>query len=210
MENIGQIIEKLGIELDDEKKGELEKEVLANYRTISEVDAKNSRIAELEGQLAKANDAIEAAKGMQGGNAEQMKQLQEQLDAYQKADEERKAKLEEETERKIFEQKFDEAVGGKKFVNEIVRSAVFDKAYALGKANPDMDVKAIVGGIVGDADGVWENPQQSVRKMPGSNDNNNGNGSIMSIQSLDDVKNMTVDEVRAHREEIDKLLSQQG
>lgn len=209
MENVKQILAKLGIELDEEKQSQLEKEVLANYRTLSEVESKNSRITELEGQLAQANETIEAAKNLEGGNAQQVQALQEQVAAYQKADEERKAQAEEENSRKAFEEKFDKAVGEKKFVNDIVRSAVFDKAYALGKANPDMDVKAIVGGIVGDSDGVWENPQQSVKKMPGASDQNSGNGSVMTIQSLDDVKNMTVEEVRAHRDEIDKLLAQQ-
>ena len=52
MKNIKDIIGELGIELDEAKLGDLEKAVLENYRTVAEVENKQSRISELEQQLA--------------------------------------------------------------------------------------------------------------------------------------------------------------
>lgn len=46
MKNIKDIIGELGIELDEAKLGDLEKAVLENYRTVAEVENKQSRISE--------------------------------------------------------------------------------------------------------------------------------------------------------------------
>lgn len=209
MKNIKDIIGELGIELDEAKLGELEKAVLENYRTVAEVENKQSRISELEGQLATANEALEAAKNADVTNADEVQAMREKIAAYEAADEERKAQTEEEKARQEFEEKFGKAVGDKKFVNDIVRGAVSDKAYAIAKANPDMDVSAILGGIVGDAEGVWQNPQQTVKKMPAASGNGGSAAGMQSIQNVEDLKGMSVDEIRAHMDEVNKVLANQ-
>lgn len=209
MKNIEDIIKELGIELDEAKLGELEKAVLENYRTVAEVENKQSRISELEGQLATANDALEAAKNADVTNADEVQAMREKIAAYEAADEERKAHTEEEKARQEFDEKFRSAVGEKKFANDIVRSAVSEKAYAVAKANPDMDLSAILGGIVGDSDGVWMNPQQDVKKMPAASENGGAKAGMQSIQNIDDLKGMSVDEIRAHMDEVNKVLANQ-
>lgn len=209
MKNIKDIIGELGIELDEAKLGDLEKAVLENYRTVAEVENKQSRISELEQQLATANEALEAAKNADVSNADEVQAMRDKIAAYEKADEERKAQTEEEKARQEFEEKFDKAVGDKQFVNDIVRGAVADKAYAIAKANPDMDVAAILGGIVGDAEGVWQNPQQSVKKMPAASGNGGSAGGTQTIQNIEDLKGMSVEEIRAHMDEVNKVLSNQ-
>ena len=208
MENVKQILEKLGIELDAGKADELEKSVLANYRTVGEVDGKNARIKELETQLASASEALKAAQSSDAGNSETIDQLKKQLEEFQAEDQKRKEQEQEVANRTAFEEKFDRAVGDRKFANQLVRGVVLDKAYAMTTANPDMDLPAIIAGIIGDEGGVWENPQQDVKKMPGSGDSGSSS-STTPIQNLEDVRKMSVDEVRAHRDEIDKLLAQQ-
>lgn len=209
MKNIKDIIGELGIELDEAKLGDLEKAVLENYRTVAEVENKQSRIGELEQQLATANEALEAAKNADVSNADEVQAMRDKIAAYEKADEERKAQTEEEKARQEFEEKFGKAVGDKQFVNDIVRGAVADKAYAIAKANPDMDVAAILGGIVGDAEGVWQNPQQSVKKMPAASGNGGSAAGTQTIQNIEDLKGMSVEEIRAHMDEVNKVLSNQ-
>lgn len=209
MKNIKDIIGELEIELDEAKLGELEKAVLENYRTVAEVENKQSRIIDLEGQLATANEALEAAKNADMTNADEVQTMREKIAAYESADEERKAKTEEEKARQEFDERFQSAVGDKKFVNDIVRGAVADKAYAIAKANPDMDVAAILGGIVGDAEGVWQNPQQTVKKMPAASGNGGSAAGMQSIQNIDDLKGMSVDEIRAHMDEVNTVLANQ-
>ena len=209
MKNIKDIIGELGIELDEAKLGDLEKAVLENYRTVAEVENKQSRISELEQQLATANEALEAAKNADVSNADEVQAMRDKIAAYEKADEERKAQTEEEKARQEFDEKFGKAVGEKQFVNDIVRGAVADKAYAIAKANPDMDVAAILGGIVGDADGVWQNPQQTVKKMPAASGNGGSAAGTQTIHNIEDLKGMSVEEIRAHMDEVNKVLSNQ-
>lgn len=209
MKNIRDIIKDLGIELDEEKLGDLEKSVLENYRTVAEVENKQSRISELEQQLATANEALEAAKNADVSNADEVQAMRDKIAAYEAADEERKAQTEEEKARQEFDEKFSKAVGDKKFVNDIVRGAVADKAYAIAKANPDMDVAAILGGVVGDAEGVWQNPQQTVNKMPAASGNGGSAAGTQTIQNIEDLKGMSVEEIRAHMDEVNKVLSNQ-
>lgn len=209
MKNIKDIIGELGIELDEAKLGDLEKAVLENYRTVAEVENKQSRISELEQQLATANEALEAAKNADVSNADEVQAMRDKIAAYEKADEERKAQTEEEKARQEFDEKFVKTVGDKQFVNDIVRGAVADKAYAIAKANPDMDVAAILGGIVGDAEGVWQNPQQTVKKMPAASGNGGSAAGTQTIQNIEDLKDMSVEEIRAHMDEVNKVLSNQ-
>ena len=209
MKNVKDIIGELGIELDGAKLGDLERAVLENYRTVAEVENKQSRIGELEQQLATANEALEAAKNADVGNADEVQAMRDKIAAYEKADEERRAKTEEEKARREFDEKFGEAVGGKQFVNDIVRGAVADRAYAIAKANPDMDVAAILGGVVGDAEGVWQNPQQTVKKMPAAGGNGGSASGTQAIQNIEDLKGMSVDEIRAHMDEVNEVLSNQ-
>lgn len=209
MKNIKDIIGELGIELDEAKLGDLEKAVLENYRTVAEVENKQSRISELEQQLATANEALEAAKNADVSNADEVQAMRDKIAAYEKADEERKVQTEEEKARQEFDEKFVKTVGDKQFVNDIVRGAVADKAYAIAKANPDMDVAAILGGIVGDAEGVWQNPQQTVKKMPAASGNGGSAAGTQTIQNIEDLKGMSVEEIRAHMDEVNKVLSNQ-
>ena len=209
MKNIKDIIGELGIELDEAKLGDLEKAVLENYRTVAEVENKQSRISELEQQLATANEALEAAKNADVSNADEVQAMRDKIAAYEKADEERKAQTEEEKARQEFDEKFAKTVGDKQFVNDIVRGAVADKAYAIAKANPDLDVAAILGGIVGDAEGVWQNPQQTVKKMPAASGNGGPAAGTQTIQNIEALKGMSVEEIRAHMDEVNKVLSNQ-
>lgn len=207
MENIRDILKAQGIELDEDKFAEVERAVLANYRTKAELDSKSAKLSELEAQLKEANAAIETAKQADTSNAAEMEQLHAKLEAYEQAEREREAKATEAEGRAAFDAELAEVVGEKKFANKLVADAVTGKAYELRKANPDMALSAVLESVVGDADGVWLNPQQDVKKMPSGTAASAAG--TQAVQSLEDLKGMSVEEVRKHMGEIDRLLAAQ-
>lgn len=206
MENVKEILSRLGVETD--KADELEKAILANYRTKAEVDSKTARISELEGKLKAAGDAgeSESLRKQVEEQAAKLKQLEDEKAEAAKASEAAK-------ERKEFEGRFAEATKGREFANSIVKGAIFDQAFAKAQANPDMDAKAIIDGLTADADGIWKNPQRDPNKLPkpGSTASK-----VSPITSLDQAEAQTADMsaservsfYRDHMAEIDKLIKE--
>ena len=207
MDNIKDILKANGVELDDEKLKAIEKATLENYRTKAETDAKTQKVADLEEQLAKANEALEADQKADPKKAEEYEKMQEKLQEYKKAEEERKAKEAESAAQSEFDEKFKNELGDKKFANSIVEKAIKTAAYEKSKANPDMKLADVLASVTEDADGIWANPQRDPKKMPGANDG--GGSGNPPIQSLDDLNGMSVDEVRRHMSEVNKLLEDQ-
>ena len=207
MENIRDILANAGVEVEQDKLAEIEKAVLANYRTKAEADAKTAKVAELEQQLADANAAIETAKSTDTANAAEVEKMREQIAAYEQADAERKAESEQKSARDAFDSKLTDAIGDKRFANAIVQGAVTDKAFAMSQANPNMSVTDVLDAVVGDADGVWQNPQQNINKMPsGGKAAATGN---QSINSMADLEGMSADEILKRMAEVDKMLGNQ-
>lgn len=62
MKNIEEILKGIGVEVPEEKLEAFRKEVSENYKTVAEVEKKNGRIAELEGQLKTANETLDGFK----------------------------------------------------------------------------------------------------------------------------------------------------
>ncbi len=207
MQNIREILEGAGVEVEAGKLAEIEKAVLANYRSKAEAEAKAAKVAELEQRLAEADAAIEAAKQADVTNAAEVEEMRGKLEAYEKADEERRAKADEDKARAEFDEKLAGAVGEKSFANGIVAEAVKDKAFKLAKANPDMDIAAVLASVVGDTDGVWANPQRAVHKMPAGG--SAAKPGTREVQGLEDLRNMSVDEIRSRMAEVDEMLASQ-
>lgn len=203
MENIIQILTGLEIEVPDEKRDALNKAVAENYKTVAEVNAKAEKIATLEKSLDEANAAIEAAKGADATNADEIAKMQERIKAYEDAEAERAAEAAEAEKRGAFDADFEKALDGRKFASELTRAAVADKVYGIAANNPDMQVSEIIKSVIGDDD-VFANPQQDVKKMPNTGIGSTGSNGV--IQSLDQLHGMSVDEIRAHMGEIDNLI----
>lgn len=203
MENIIQILTGLEIEVPDEKRDALNKAVAENYKTVAEVNAKADKIAALERSLDEANAAIEAAKGADATNADEIAKMQERIKAYEDAEAERAAEAAEAEKRGAFDADFEKALDGRKFASELTRAAVADKVYGIAANNPDMQVSEIIKSVIGDDD-VFANPQQDVKKMPNTGIGSTGSNGV--IQSLDQLHGMSVDEIRAHMGEIDNLI----
>ena len=203
MENIIQILTGLEIEVPEGKRDALNKAVAENYKTVVEVNAKAEKIATLEKSLDEANAAIEAAKGADATNADEIAKMQERIKAYEDAEAERAAEAAEAEKRGAFDADFEKALDGRKFASEITRAAVADKVYGIAANNPDMQVSEIIKSVIGDDD-VFANPQQDIKKMPNTGIGSTGSNGV--IQSLDQLHGMSVDEIRAHMGEIDNLI----
>lgn len=205
LQNIEEILKANGIEGDPAEA--IAKAVGENYKTVAEVEQKAKKLTETQAALDNANKALDEAK--KAAKSADVDGLKAKIAEYEEAAKKRTEADEEAKKRATFDEKFGNAVGDKKFVNDIVRDAVADKAYAIAKANPDMDVAAILGGIVSDAEGVWQNPQQTVKKMPAASGNGGSAAGTQSIQNIEDLKGMSVEEIRAHMDEVNKVLSNQ-
>lgn len=207
MENVKEIIARLGIETD--KTDELEKAILANYRTKAELDSKASTIADLKARLAEAGEGGKAAEEAE----ETIADLKAKLAEYEKAEEQAKADKAEADARTSFKAKFDAAVGERKFANKLISDAVFSQAFDKAKANPDMDAKSIVDGITDDMDGVWVNPQRDPSKMPKPTAAGSNASPLTSMEQVEArTKGMSANErvtfFRDHMAEIDKLIKE--
>lgn len=169
MKNVVEILTELGFELDEEKAKLVDEAVRENYKTRAEFDQKmgkmteaQKRIEELEGEIAQRDETIQ---GMTG-TAEELESYKQQIADYQKREEERKAKAEEDEKREAFKPMFAEALAGRSFTNSIMEKSIFDQAYAGCAGTNAATCKAYIDSLTADLDGVWKNPQQDPNKMP--------------------------------------------
>lgn len=149
-------------DLTDEQREAIAKEVRANYKTIADWQKKADRIAELE----EANAAFaEKVKALEA-DGEQAEALRKQVADYEAAEAARVAEAEKAKAEADFRKSFEEAVGNRKFANDMIAEAVFRKAYDRCKDETGFDVGKALEEAVKDADGIWVNPQRDPAKMP--------------------------------------------
>lgn len=166
MENIETILE--GIELTDDQRDKIIKGVKANYKTVAEMDGKVNRIAELEAEIKKRDDAITELQGDQS----EIEALRGQVAEYKAADEKRKADEAERDRLRQFEQQFNSAVteSKKEFVNSYTRDAVLKDALDRCAKQEGLGVADALKAIETDNPSIWKNPQHAVVNMPSSID----------------------------------------
>ena len=152
-------------ELDEATAKAIEKAVGENYRTIAEVQQKADRIKELEKANGELADQVKALEG----DGEQLQQLRDKVAEYEKAEADRKAAQEEAERRESFRALFDAALGDLEFANDLMRDTVFEKAYQQCQS-VGTGAKDAIEAVTRDVDGVWRNPQQDPKRMPGAND----------------------------------------
>lgn len=149
-------------DLTDETREAIAKEVRANYKTIADWQKKADRIAEME----EANAAFAQKVKALEADGEQAEALRKQVADYEAAEAARVAEAERAKAEADFRKSFEEAVGNRKFANDMIAEAVFRKAYDRCKAETGFDVGKALEEAVKDADGIWVNPQRDPSKMP--------------------------------------------
>lgn len=173
MKNVIDILREQGIEMDEDKAKTVEKAVLESYRTIEELNGKtakleaaNARIAELEAQTGELGEQLKALDAEKGANAETVSALQAKVAEYEQAEADRKAKQEADEREAKFREAFDAAVGDRRFANDLVREAVFQRSIKAREADPVKGYGDIIAEITKDVTGVWENPQADPKNLP--------------------------------------------
>lgn len=162
VKDVKSIIAEHGEALSEEAREAIVADILANYRTIAETTKKAERIAQLEEQ----NAALAEQVSKVDGDSEELEKLRQQVEAYAKAEDDRKAKEAAQAQRDEFRAKFDGAVGAKEFANSIIADSVFDRVYQLCSDDASLGVEAAINSVTKDAYGVWKNPQHDPAKMP--------------------------------------------
>lgn len=160
MKDIKAILE--GLEIPDDAKQTIVKEVGENYRTINEVNSKAERIKELE---AANKDLTETITGLEG-NGEELEALKSKVAEFEQAEADRKRKAEEQAKRESFRSVFDAAVGDKEFANDLIRDTVFEKVYATCSQSSGLGASDVLDKTVENMEGVWKNPQTDPKSMP--------------------------------------------
>lgn len=160
MRSIEQILGEY--QLTAEQREEIAKAVHEGYVTRNEVEEKRARISSLTEQVQALSEQAKALDG----TAEQVRELRERVEAYERAEADR-AKAEEEAKgRAEFAAQFEAALNGRTFANQLTHDAILERAYQRHAANPDMGADAILAAVTDGADGLWANPKADPRKMP--------------------------------------------
>lgn len=202
MKNIEDILKDAGVE--GEQAQSIAKAVGENYRTIAEVEQKTKKLADTQAALDNANKALEEAQ--KAAEAADVDGLKAKLAEYEQAAQKRAEEDAENQSRAKFDEEFANGLNGRKFANSVVKDAVTAKAYQLRKGNADMPIEDIIKLAAPDETGIWENPQQAPHKMPAGD---SAAQSMPSITSLDQLKEMSPDDINKHWGEVQKLLQHQ-
>lgn len=202
MKTVQDILKENGVE--GEVADAIAKEVGENYRTIAETQQKGERIQALTDENAKLSEELAKVKELDGSNAEELAKLKEHIAELEGESEKRKAEDEEKAKAASFADSFKAALGDREFSGPIVRDAVMAKARKLSDDNPDLTVEEAIARAVGDGQGVWRNPQRDPNKMP-----IDVKGGTAEVTSLEQVKDMSTDDINKNWSAISKLLAQQ-
>ncbi len=130
MENIHAILSKFGLEVPADKKADFDKDLAANYKTLSEFEKKLSKVeGERDNYKQQLDDATETLKGFEGVDIGTMQtQLQEWQTKAQNAERDYQAKL----EARDFEDALKGAMEEYKFTSEAARRAVMAEIREAG------------------------------------------------------------------------------
>ena len=211
MQNIKDILAANGIS-DEDVVSKIEAGVLANYRTVSEVEGKNEKLANANEKISAANAkideltaALESAQNLNTADAESVKKLQDQLAEFKAKSEAEAAAAAEKQAKEEFAKTFNEALGDRKFANPLIAHSVSETVRAIAEKNPDMNVSDIIESTTKDMAGVWTNPQREVHVMQ---QGGTGMGDKVPITNLSQLKGMSAHEVLNHMDEVNALLQQ--
>lgn len=165
MQGIKAILKEHAPDLNDETLEATASALLKKYRSKEELDAKAERVKQLEAENAELTEKVDSIEA----DSKELDELKETVAQFKEKEEQRKAEAEEAAKRETFKTAFDTALGERKFSNDLMRETVFDKAYKLCGEDSAVGVSDAIESVTKDVDGVWSNPQQDAKKMPGTN-----------------------------------------
>lgn len=168
MKSIEQLLDETeGLELTEEQRKAIVDGVKANYKTVAETNAKAERIADLEAQLKERDEAI----GKLEGDAKEVEALRKQVSDFEAAETKRKADEAKAEAASEFEKRFDAAIAARSAeegnrLYPLAREALIPKVREACERDSSLTVADAIAALTKDAEGVFVNPQQDVKRMP--------------------------------------------
>lgn len=162
MKDIKAILTEHLPEIEAETLAAITADVKANYKTVSEWTKKVERISELE----EANAALADRASKVEGDSAEIEELKAEIARRDEAEAKRQADEAEAAKRDAFSAAFEEALGDRKFANDLMRETVFDRAYRACSDNTAKGVMDALDELTKDVPGVWLNPQRDPMRMP--------------------------------------------
>lgn len=150
MKNIFEILSSLGIEIPEDKKADLEKELAANYKTVAEYEKQAGKLSQALDKLKTAEDGLKAFDGVDVVELKgQISQLQDEL-----------GKKDTEYAEKVADMEFDalltSAVTAAKGRNTRAIRALLDVDTLKASKNQEADIQAALETLQKDNDYLFE------------------------------------------------------
>ncbi|MEG1478568.1 MAG: hypothetical protein RSC20_03485, partial [Clostridiales bacterium] len=171
MENIYEIMAKAGVEIPDDKKAEIDKAVLSNYKTVAEVGNITAKLNTAKTDLIAANGKVtelgNKIKGLEGTSGE-METLKNKVSQYEAAEQARLDVEKETQNNSALLATFEEATKEKTFVNDFTKNAIFEscKSELAKPENNGKGINDIFIALTTDKKGIFANPNPGV-DIPG-------------------------------------------
>lgn len=171
MKNLKTILSEHGLEPSDFDA--IEKDVLANYVTRVEFEQKTAKAKDADALQAKITDLEADKAAMQKtidayGEAkpEDIKKITDDYAALKKQMDDKTAADEAAKANQSFAEAMNEAVGDKKFANDLVKTATYAKVQELHEANPAKGLADLLEEVTKDTKGIWESDHQAANPLP--------------------------------------------
>jgi len=153
MKNIYEILSALGITVPEDKKTELDKELIANYKTVADYDKQANKVTSLTEQLKTATDGLKAFEGVDVNDLKgQIAKLQGDLTTKDTEYQKKISDME-------FETLLDSAIVGAKGKNAKAIKALLELDTLKASKNQSEDIKAAIEGLQKDNDYLFETAQ---------------------------------------------------
>lgn len=146
-------------------------EVMKIYgSSVENLKSENEALTTNVGDLTKQIDELSEQIKAYDGTDELVKVLQGKVDAYEKAEVERKEKIERDKAEKLLTDNILEVIGDRQFVNSITKNAVIEqvKVALKDEANAGKGAKEIFEELTKDSTDIFANPQQKTLVINGS------------------------------------------
>lgn len=149
----------------------LTEEQINKVRAINGADIENAK-KDLKAQVADKDKAIadltEQVKSLEG-DSEQVKALQEKVDAFEKSEKERAEHEKMEKADKELTDKITELFGDAEFTSDYVRNGLIADIKKKHAEDNTAGLKDIYESLTKDQEGIFKNKQQEKLNLPGTN-----------------------------------------
>lgn len=190
MKNIFEILKGFGIEIPEDKKAEIDKAVLENYKTVAEANKLRDARDNYKNELEKAQDALKEFEGvdvkdLQGKITELNNTIKNNQDAFDK----KLAEME-------FDSILDGAISNSGAKNSKAVRALLDIDALKSSKNQSEDIKTAIEAVKAENDYMFksEEPYQNQQTV-GASGNNHRNS---AAKTTDELSKMSFEEYRAY------------